>query len=169
MSEGVLGWRYTYVLPPECLKVTAVVAREDDNGCGCCGNIELMDYEVSGQELYSNHDVVYVRYTARIEDTEEWASSFTEAFVALLAIEVAMNVVGDKNIIALLERRVSSIIEEAKTNGLIREDSGLPKRKDKCRGKIINSPYMDYSGIPSMMYRSGGYSGECHADEFCFW
>ena len=84
------------MLPEDCLKVIAVIGKDRRADWGMeieCRNIsdfsdmvELTEYEVAGHELYANRDVVYVRYTARIEDSAKWAVSFTEAVVLLMAI-----------------------------------------------------------------------------------
>ncbi len=160
MSESVPGWKYTYLLPEDCLKVIAVIGRDrraDWNNEYTCRNVsdypdvvELMEYETAGQELYANRDVVYVRYTARIEDSTQCGAIFTEAFVILLAIEVALNVVGDKNIIAILEQRLARLIEDARMNGVIREETGLPKQRESQRVGGINRQYLDYSGFPTL-------------------
>ncbi len=165
LTESVPGWKYTYTLPSDCLKVVAVIAKDD---CSCLGNIELLDYEVSGSELYTNSDVVYVRYTAKLEDTTKWAAAFTEVLVAMLAIEVALNVIGDADIVTVLERRIKKVIDEAKANGIIREESGLPVKRDKYRPKIRTTPYLDYSGIPTFAPR-GGYCEDGRTGELCLW
>lgn len=168
LSESVPGWRYTYLLPEDCVRVIAVIGqdkRADWNMESTCRNIseysdtvELTEYETAGRELYANRDVVYVRYTARIDDSTKWASMFTEAFVILLAIEIAFNVVGDKNIIVLLEQRLSRIIEAAKMNGAIREETRLPVQRESRRSGGVNRHYLDYSGIPTLPCGYGEYN-----------
>ena len=159
LSESVPGWKYTYMLPEDCLKVIAVIGKDrraDWNMEIDCRNIsdfsenvELTEYETAGRELYANRDVVYVRYTARIEDSTKWAAIFTETLVLMMAIEVALNVVGDKNIIVILEQRLTRLIEDAKMNGVIRDETGLPKQRESQRTGAVNRKYMDYSGIPT--------------------
>ena len=182
LSENVPGWRYTYALPADCLKVNAVIAhdRRSDYGLerGCMGvsdfseNVELAEWEISGHELYTNREAIYIRYTARIEDYAKWAALFTEAFVAMLAIEVAMNVTDERNIITILDQRIARIIDEAKQNGTIREDTKLPKQKESRRTSIKTTPYLDYSGIPTLPCTPIDYCGRSYginADEFCQW
>ena len=185
LFESVPGWRYTYQLPSDCLKVIAVISNDRRSGWGMessCRNIsdfsdmvELTDYETAGQELYSNRDVVYVRYTARIEDTTKWPSMFTEAFVILLAIEIAFNVVGDKNIIAILEQRLVRLIEDARMNGVIKEETKLPKQRESVRVGGVNRQYLDYSGFPTMPCGLGDYHYgrrpyyEGGTNELCGW
>ena len=160
LSASVPGWRYTYLLPADCLKVNAVIGHDRragmaGTGCECVNvseysdTVELVDWETAGQELYANRDVVYVRYTARVEDYREWCAAFREAFVILLAIEVALNVVGDQNIIAILEQRLARIIEDARMNGLIRDETRLPVQRESVRAGNVGRMYLDYSGIPT--------------------
>ena len=160
LSESVPGWRYTYALPKDCMKVNAVIGtdrRADWDGEKTCRNIsefsdtvELTDYETAGHELYANRDVVYIRYTSKIEDSSEWNALFTEAFVILLAEEVAMNAASDKNIIAILEQKLTRTIEEAVRCGAIVEETKLPKQRESIRTGTVNRAYLDYSGIPTM-------------------
>ena len=134
LSESVPGWKYTYILPDDCLRVIAVIGKDRRADWGMeieCRNVsdfsdmvELTEYEVAGKELYANRDVVYVRYTARIEDSAKWVVLFIEALVLLIAIEVALNTVSERNIIAILEQRLSKLIEDAKMNAVIK--SGIP-------------------------------------------
>ena len=161
LSESVPGWKYTYVLPEDCLKVIVVIGRDRRAEWGMerqCRNIsdfsdmvELTDYEIAGKELYANRDVVYIRYTAKIEDSSQWAAIFTEALVLLLAIEIALNVIGNHNsIIDLFRQRFAQLIEEAKMNEIIRDDTRLPKQRESYRTGAVNRMFMDYSGIPTL-------------------
>ena len=187
LSANTPGWRYTYLLPEDCLKVNAVIGNDRrsewgvDYECNCrevsgySDTVELTNWETAGRELYANRDVVYVRYTSRITDSKDWAAAFTEAFVILLAIEVALNVVGDKNIIAILEQRLARLIEEAKQNGLIMEDTHLPRQRESQRLGNVGRQYLDYSGIPTWpcwpenKYCERGIYGEGNAGKFCEW
>ena len=171
------------MLPADCLRVIAVIAsdrRADWGGEVTCRNIsdfsdkvELTEYETAGHELYANRDVVYVRYTAKIEDSTKWEAVFTEAFVILLAIEIALNVVGDKNIIAILEQRLARLIEDAKLSGAIREETKLPKQRESTRTGALNRQYLDYSGIPTMPCNDYPYGrracNEGGTGELCGW
>lgn len=169
LTEGTPGWRYTYMLPDDCLKVVAVIApdrqAEYASPCDCRegfeypDTVELTDYETNGSELYTNSEVVYIRYTARVDDISQWAASFTDAFVIMLAIEVCLNVTDDKPRVQLLEQRLLKIIEDAKENKLIYIDTGLPKKRQTRRSLAREVPYMDYSGIPTLACSPLGYCG----------
>lgn len=169
LSEGIPGWRYTYQLPDDCLKVIAVIAPDRRanfaNGCECMNvseyseNVELTDFEATDKMLCTNREVVFIRYTSRIEDTGKFTGTFTEALVIMLAIEVAYNVTDDKPRIQLLEQKLAGIIQEAKDNGDIKQESGLPKQRGSLRSTAREMPYMDYSGIPTMPCSPLGYCG----------
>lgn len=169
LTEGTPGWRYTYLLPDDCLRVVAVIAPDKQaeyaSPCDCRegfeypDTVELTDYETNGSELYTNSEVVYIRYTARVDDISQWAASFTDAFVIMLAIEVCLNVTDDKPRVQLLEQRLLKIIEDAKENKLIYIDTGLPKKRQTRRSLAREVPYMDYSGIPTLACSPLGYCG----------
>ena len=182
LSESVPGWKYTYMLPDDCLKVIAVIGKDrraDWNMERECRNIsdfsdmvELTEYETAGRELYANRDVVYVRYTAKIEDSTKWAAIFTEALVILMAIEVALNVVGDKNIIAILEQRLARLIEESQMNAVIRDETKLPKQRESQRTGAVNRMYLDYSGIPTLPcgdFYERRLCDESRTNQLCSW
>ena len=152
------------------MKVIAVIAPDRRanfvNGCDCVNvseysdNVELTDFETTDKMLCTNREVVYIRYTSRIEDTSKFTGTFTDALVIMLAIEVAYNVTDDKPRIQLLEQKLAMLIQEAKDNGEIKQESGLPKQRGSLRSTAREMPYLDYSGIPTMPCSPSGW-GYC--------
>ena len=171
LSDSVPGWRYSFVLPSDCLKVINVIAKDKrsiydhEKQCGYmpeyAENVEITDYETASNELYANHEVVYVRYTSRIEDTSKWAAEFVEAFCVRLAIEIAMNTMIEANVLKFLEQRYEIIIQEAQQSGAIKSDTRLPKFRDALRHTAREVPYLDYSGIPTRPCSPLDYCGVC--------
>ena len=159
LSESVPGWKYTFALPSDCLKVVNVITKDTrsiydhESQCGYMPeyseNVEITNYEATATELYANHQAVYIRYTAKIENIEKWPAEFTEAFCVRLAIEIALNTRADGNLIKFLEQRYELLIQEAIRSAAINADSGLPKFKDALRHTARQVPYLDYSGIPT--------------------
>ena len=160
LSESVPGWKYTYILPEDCVKVLSVIAEDKRATYGqeyyCrsaserSGKIELTDYEVAGNELYANHAPVYVRYTSRITDSKKWVSSFKDALVILIAIEICHNVTDAEKLAQILEQRLLVLIKEAQESGIIRAETGLKLLRDSGYTGIREVPYMDYSGLPTL-------------------
>lgn len=181
LSESVPGWKYTYMLPEDCLKVLSVIADDKRVGYGqesncrsvseISGKVEILDYETAGSELYANHAPVYVRYTARITNESEWAVSFKDALVILMAIEICHNVTEGLKLIQILEQRLQGIIENARVSGVIRPETRLPLLRDSRYRGAREVPYLDYSGIPTVPcspldYCCGGLY-ERLSGEFC--
>ena len=182
LSESVPGWKYTYMLPDDCLKVLSVIADDKRVGYGqesncrsvseISGKVEILDYETAGSELYANHAPVYVRYTARITKESDWAASFKDALVILIAIEICHNVTEGLKLIQILEQRLQGIIENARASGVIRPETRLPLLRDSRYRGAREVPYLDYSGIPTLPctpldYCCGG-EYERLSGEFCF-
>ena len=93
------------------------------------------------------------------EDEKAWSGAFREALVILLAIEIAYNVTDDKPRIQLLEQKFSQIIKSAIESGEIKSESGLPKQREGRRSYGREVPYMDYSGIPTLLCSPLNYCG----------
>lgn len=181
LSESVPGWKYTYMLPEDCLKVLSVIAEDKRVGYGqesncrsvseLSGKVEILDYETAGSELYANHAPVYVRYTARITNESEWAVSYKDALVILMAIEICHNVTEGLKLIQILEQRLQGIIENARASGVIRPETRLPLLRDSRYRGAREVPYLDYSGLPTVPcspldYCCGGLY-ERVSSEFC--
>ena len=150
----VRGWRYTFLLPPECLRVNNVLSPDTRlTGIECINvsetaeNVEILDYEISGNELYTNRDIVFVRYTERITKPDEMPPVFREALICRLAKEAAMNVNVKPEIHQLLAAKEQEIIQTAQDIGLIRKETRLPIQHDSRRTGFLNRQYLDYSGL----------------------
>ena len=174
ISESVPGWKYTFQLPSDCLKVLAVIAH-DKRLCESNPpvskltsplsggtreffeifysdyqeNVELTEYETAGGQLYANREVVYIRYTGRITDISKWTPVFKDAFIIKLAAEIAMAVSGDLNIVNALNQKLQIVIQEAIALGAIAVDTKLPKQGEPRFSTMREMPYLDYSGIPT--------------------
>lgn len=175
-ANKIYGWRYTFELPPDCLRVNSVIAhdRRDDYEADieCMRlsefpqNVEIIEYEVSGSELYANRENVHVRYTARITDKDRWPPLFREALIYCLASEAALNVPVRAEIHKILMEREKQAVETATANGVIREESRLPLQHESTRTGLLNRQYLDYSGLATIPC---GYGGCRNADEFFGW
>ena len=162
-AHSTAGWRFTYELPEDCLKVWNVITGSDNHGCfGYGAEFEIRDWETCGNELYSNCGAVNIRYVRKITDLEELAPEFIDVYVYLLASEVALNVTGSAKISQYFEQKAGILIEDMHVSGLINERTGLPFHKEK---RFSGRQYLDYSGIPTL----GGMSCESRTDKFCGW
>lgn len=171
LSESVPGYKYTFALPSDCLKVINVITKDSrsiydcENQCDYMPeypeNVELVNYETTANELYSNCSAIYIRYTYKIEDISKWAAEFTEAFCVRLAIEIAFNTKIEANVIKFLEQRYQQIIQEAQLSRAIYGESGLPKFRESRRHTARQVPYLDYSGIPTRPCSPLDYCGVC--------
>ena len=175
-AHKVYGWRYTFELPPDCLRVNSVIAhdRREDFGADieCMKvsefprNVEVIEYEVSGTELYANRELANIRYTARITDKDKWPPLFMEALIYCLASEAALNVPVRADIHQILMEREKQAVETAISNGAIREETRLPLQHESTRTGFLNRQYLDYSGLATIPC---GYGRCSNADEFFGW
>ena len=91
-----------------------------------------------------------MRYTSRITDSKKWVSSFKDALVILIAIEISHNVTDAEKLAQILEQRLAVLIKEAQESGIIRAETGLKLLRDSGYTGIREVPYMDYSGLPTL-------------------
>jgi hypothetical protein len=99
LSASLSGWRFTYALPADCLKMLALVpgTRPETQNAEALyyhgtGAVSLSHYEIIGRTLCCNHKNVRLRYTARVADTTLWPPCFAGAFCSMLAAEIAPSV-----------------------------------------------------------------------------
>jgi hypothetical protein len=123
------GWEYAFSLPADCLKVLAVTWN---------GRRSLFRYyEIVGRTMGANVSPLHIMYTARITDTNLWDGAFSDAFCALLAGEMGASVMGEPQLIGMMEQRAALHIANARAAGLIAEAAQLPFELPE---------YLDYSG-----------------------
>jgi hypothetical protein len=138
-----LGWRFSFSLPSDCLKTLAVVAR---------GRRTLFRrYEVIGRTLLANAAPIHVLYTARIADTSLWDGLFADAFCSLLAGEMGAAVMGEPQLVSMMEQRAAGIVQSARAAGIVAEVAQPPFELPE---------YLDYSGVRSgaQSWRGESYS-----------
>ena len=150
LSAPVQGWRFAYALPADCLKVLALSKLpkwryEPDvyhyyryRGHGT-GAMTLEHWEQMGRTVCCNYKDVEMRYTARIEDTEQWPPSFTDAFCSTLAGDTAIAISGDGSLAQMMAARAQNAVIEAHRTGEVADTHELPEQRE------LN---MDYSGVP---------------------
>lgn len=83
-GEGLFDYTSKFELPSDCLRVVRV--KETD------------DWQVKGRQLYTNTDTATIEYVRRVEDPNEYDSSFAYVFALRLALEVAQSLVGSSTI-----------------------------------------------------------------------
>jgi hypothetical protein len=127
------GWKAHYSLPADCLKVLAITT---DGGRRSL----FRNYEVVGRVLSTNAAPIYLTYTARIDNTALWDAMFADAFCSLLAGEMGAEVLGEPQLISMMEQRAAASVQAARAAGLIEEAKQLPFEMPE---------YLDYSGVPT--------------------
>jgi hypothetical protein len=127
------GWKVSYSLPADCLKVLAVTTTDGRRSL-------FRHYEIIGRILAANVAPITITYTARIADTNLWDGLFADAFCSLLAGEMGAEVLGEPQLVSMMEQRAAASIQAARAAGLIQEMSQLPFEMPE---------YLDYSGVPT--------------------
>ena len=156
-THNVAGWRYTYELPEDCVKVWSVIANNrrydfkdnvycEDNSAPN-DTVELLEYEVSGKELYTNRSPVYVRYTTSGVRPPNWSRGFREVLTYKLASEVAISLLMDKNTVQVLEEKAASLIQTCQENGTIRVETRLKPQRETYAISDYSTAFMAYSGV----------------------
>ena len=139
LAEGVPGWRYSFTLPSECLKVLAVLAEDNRMSFYEAQETdlseppemaELIEWEEADGKLYANRNPVHIRYTGKVASVDDWAPLFTEAFVIKLAEAISPAVGASADLVQVLEKDFEQTIQTATVNGVIKADTGLPRQRE---------------------------------------
>ncbi len=155
LSETIPGWRYSFALPDDCLKIQSVLA--DDNRVNFYHEkakdlssppvmVELMEWEEADRKLYANRSPIHVRFTYRVLNIDFWDGAFVDAFVIKLAEAIAPAVGASGDLIEVLEKQFQQIIQIAMSNGVINPETGLPKQRETRA--LSEYSFYGYSGIP---------------------
>ena len=166
LKENGSGWRYSFLLPSDCLKVSAVItedkrvdfyeAKQEDIS-EAPPMIELLEYETTGEYLYSNRTPVILRYQAKITDISKWDLAFTNLFIIKLAQAIAGAIRADASVVQGLENNAAQIIQAAIDNGLIKADTGLQLQRETRPISELNSLWLDYSGVKNNAFNASEF------------
>jgi hypothetical protein len=109
LSTPVNGWRFSYVLPADCMRALNLVWRKRT----------IAEWEQVGTAVGCEYKPVTARYTARITDTGQWAPLFCDAFCAKLAMEINVAVNGEFGIVPTLQQLAQNAVAEGYRVGII--------------------------------------------------
>jgi hypothetical protein len=130
------GWMFSFRLPTDCLKVLAVNTGAVNTGVG--RRSLFRHYEIMGRVLAANTNPLHIAYTARIENTALWDGAFSDAFCSLLAGEMGASVMGEPQLVGMMEQRAAAAVQAARAAGLIADMAQLP---------FSMPDYLDYAGV----------------------
>lgn len=80
------GWKNSYSLPSDCLRPLQFVSHGS--------MLSKSKYELFKDSIATDASDVFLRYTSKLEDTEDWDSVFTNCFCLSLAAEICVAVTG---------------------------------------------------------------------------
>jgi hypothetical protein len=84
------GYSYEYQLPSDCLRILQVNDVYPGVSLSNYRSMDETEWRVEGRKILTDIAApLKVRYIARVEDTGQWDSAFTEAFACRLAVELA--------------------------------------------------------------------------------
>lgn len=106
--EDAPAYEYSvkHQLPSDCLRVIRA-----DNG-----SINILDWKVEGREILSDYETMYIKYIARIEDTEVFDSSFKATLAAKLAAELAYPIASSRSLAADAAAKYKEELAKAKSH-----------------------------------------------------
>ena len=163
LSESVPGWRYTFLIPSDSLKVLSVLAADnrvpfyEAQGKDLSEPPEfneLVEFEEADGKLYTNRTPVHIRYTGKVTGVDDWAALFANAFVIKLAEAISPAVGASADLIQVLEKDFEQTIQTATANGVIKADTGLPRQRETR--PVNDYRFYGYSGLTEgSVYRCG--------------
>jgi hypothetical protein len=139
-GASLRGWRYTYQLPGDCVKLHQLVLSYGTTP----------EYELVGNTVGCNYASVSARYSALIEDTSQWPMLFQNAFCAGLASEMFFAVTGAQGAETVFSN-FQFWISEGYRVGII--DSGL--RRDNNLTDVTNDTKRLAAPTPAAMTQAG--------------
>lgn len=87
-------YTYAYIMPSDCLRVLSIMPDEYTDE-----HTQQLNYEIEGEYLFCNEELVKLRYIARVTDTTKWSPAFVDCVSWKLAQYLAGVVVkGDSNL-----------------------------------------------------------------------
>lgn len=81
-GEPAHGYRYSYALPEDCVRVIDVRPAEDLRA-------PQARFSVVGRQLFTNSSPCNLRYVRRLTDPDFWTADFADAVATRLAAEIA--------------------------------------------------------------------------------
>lgn len=108
LAEEVVGFRFAFALPMDCLRVIRIMEGSDFSGQG-------PSYALRSGKLYTDSEEVTVEYIRDVEDPSEFDDKFIEAFSCKLASDLAMPVRGSVELMANYMNVYNSMIAKAAT------------------------------------------------------
>lgn len=76
LIPAVFGWMYKFQLPSDCIRVLNV--------------FDCSEYRIEGRYLYSNQNIIHLRYIIRLDDTNQYDALLDMALAAYLAHMLCM-------------------------------------------------------------------------------
>jgi hypothetical protein len=136
-SQYPSGWAYKYSLPADFILLTVF------NNAPC--NAQERTWEIMGLDFYTNWDQAVIKYICAEEDTTKYDPLFVETLILKLACLLATKLrQDDTQIAALMERRYTSKLREARTK------NGNERRAQRfipqANSTLINSRYWSTNG-----------------------
>lgn len=116
------GWRYSYSVPAQCLKVHVLSASmityiPPVNDAIKQLKIIPVDYEVaavdSGGRIYCNLSPVYCVFAQRVTTVDSWDVGFRNAMVMSLAAAIAFPITQKSSIATVLAQKAKDALSEA--------------------------------------------------------
>jgi hypothetical protein len=113
VASDVDSWTYSYTLPPDLARPLGYFSADD---------IPLDSYELSGNTLYSDENVVIVRYIVKYDDADdnvEFPDDFAEALANLLAADICVSLMQNISMRETYYGQYQAALATARFNGAI--------------------------------------------------
>lgn len=117
LSDKAVGWNFSFQMPSDCLRPLQFISRGRE--------LSKSKYEIMGRTVHTNARDVYLRYTAKITDTDMWDQVFVNCFCFSLASEIAFAVTGAPNASQGVAQQLQMALAEGYRVGSIDEVPGM--------------------------------------------
>lgn len=112
-SDTVAGWDFVYAFPSDCVNARKVYLSNSDPDPKSNDFKIVFSFTRSTKIIVANIEDAYIEYTARVDDPAIYDPLFVKAFTYKLASELAIALIGDKDLSIKLAQLYSLTLSEA--------------------------------------------------------
>lgn len=118
-STSPLGYTYQFPLPADWIRTIKVLADPEDEH-------EMQDFALRGRNILADESVVYLLYTRRVEDPNQFDTLFRDSLAAAMAYQMCEQITQSNTKKEALLEEYQIIINEAKRANAIERRSDEP-------------------------------------------
>ena len=125
------GWRYSFVLPPDCLRVLPLDVGGYLNGAS-------VQYAIEGRRIVSDacQQPLPISYIARVEDDTQMDAMFVQVLAVTLAYRAASWLTGKQGLAQAMQQQAKEMLMQAQMVDSLEGTPATPEADDWINGRL---------------------------------